>query len=238
MVPPADPSQAAGDEPALAVKVEPYDYLPVDKAAFKGPIPSYRKLVPYEPFHFYLERKLYIHNMAHVTTAFLGKRGGSMYISEAAERIPIQKIVLGCMTESALALNRKYGIAFKELYDHMEDLLYRFQNPYLKDPVFRVARDPMRKLQPSDRLVGAARNCEEQDVVPVYIAFAIALALSEMENIQFDDFIREVCKIEKGEELYRIVWQFYQMICEGKKSLEEMVLEIEKNQALNRREVV
>ena len=43
------------------------------KAAFKGMIPEYKKIIPYEPFHYYLERKLYVHNMAHVTTAFLGQ---------------------------------------------------------------------------------------------------------------------------------------------------------------------
>ena len=80
MVPPADPDLIPEDEHPLAVRVEPYDFLPVDKAAFKGMIPEYKKIIPYEPFHYYLERKLYVHNMAHVTTAFLGQYLNKTYI--------------------------------------------------------------------------------------------------------------------------------------------------------------
>ena len=47
----------------LRVCVEKYAYLPVDKAAFKGEIPMLKGLVPYEPFDYFIKRKLFIHNM-------------------------------------------------------------------------------------------------------------------------------------------------------------------------------
>ena len=176
MVPPADPDLIPEDEHPLAVRVEPYDFLPVDKAAFKGMIPEYKKIIPYEPFHYYLERKLYVHNMAHVTTAFLGQYLNKTYIHEAAHDIYIQSIVRGCMTESCMMLSEKYQVPFSKLNAHINDLLHRFKNSYLRDTVTRVARDPMRKLQPSDRLIGAARSCESLHITPVYLSFAIALA--------------------------------------------------------------
>ena len=223
MVPPADPDLIPEDEHPLAVHVEPYDFLPVDKAAFKGAIPEYSKIVPYEPFHYYLERKLYVHNMAHVTTAFLGQFLNKTYIHEAADDIYIQHIVRGCMTESAIMLSEKYHVPFSDLNAHINDLLHRFRNSYLRDTVARVARDPMRKLQPSDRLVGAARSCEKMNITPVYLSFAIALALSFMKNEDSMELMENVCKIKKNEPLAERITYFYNKIIVEHTPLDEMI---------------
>lgn len=222
MVPPADPKLLSGNEHPLAVRVEPYDYLPVDQDAFKGPIPNYEKIVPYAPFHFYLERKLYVHNMAHVTTAFLGQLLHKTYIHEAANDIYIQTIVRGCMTESCMMLSKKYHIPFSDLNAHINDLLHRFKNPYLSDTVSRVARDPIRKLQPSDRLVGAARSCETLSITPVYLSFAIALALSFMKENSIE-LMEKVCKIKKDEPLAEHIIYFYNKIIDKQISLDQFI---------------
>ena len=39
---------------------------------FKGEIPEITNMVPFEPFDFYIKRKLYVHNMGHATCAYLG----------------------------------------------------------------------------------------------------------------------------------------------------------------------
>lgn len=236
MVPPADGNSDLGHP--LAVRVEPYDFLPVDKTAFKGKIPDYRKIVPYEPFHYYLERKLYIHNMAHVTTAFLGQLKSLTYIDEAANDIYIQKIVQGCMTESAMMLSKKYGIDFYILQEHIDDLLFRFRNPYLKDTVKRVAREPLRKLKPSDRLVGAARSCEEQHITPVYLSFAIALALSFAADGDCTSFLEKTCEILKKEKLFKHIMYFYDKLVTYNNDLSFYIEEIESLQAKIRGEVV
>ena len=69
---PATPASIREKEP-LAVCVEEYFELPVDKASFKGEIPPIRNLVPFTPFDFYIRRKLFMHNMSHAVTAYLGK---------------------------------------------------------------------------------------------------------------------------------------------------------------------
>ena len=222
MVPPADPDLIPEDEHPLAVRVEPYDFLPVDKAAFKGMIPEYKKIIPYEPFHYYLERKLYVHNMAHVTTAFLGQYLNKTYIHEAAHDIYIQSIVRGCMTESCMMLSEKYQVPFSKLNAHMNDLLHRFKNSYLRDTVTRVARDPMRKLQPSDRLIGAARSCETLHITPVYLSFAIALALSFMEGEDALNLMETVCKIKKEEPIAKHIIYFYNKIKNKNISLDQL----------------
>ncbi len=227
MVPPADPASIPADEHPLAVRVEAYDYLPVDKAAFKGEIPAYEKIVPYEPFHYYLERKLYIHNMAHVVVAFLGRRMGATLIDEAAADPSVQKIITGCMTESAATLSEKYQVPYYDLHLHIENLVYRFQNIYLKDTIDRVARDPMRKLQPKDRLVGAARTCEEMGKRPIYLAFAIALALSFFDTDDLVGFLEEVCKIDREEQLSKDVLYFYEVLMDDGVTVYDCLTKIE-----------
>lgn len=231
MVPPADPDSVSEYEHPLAVRAEPYDFLPVDKAAFKGKIPNYQKIIPFEPFHYYLERKLYIHNMAHLTTALLGQREGISYIHEAALNPGIQRIVQGAMTESALMLTRRYSVDYADLQAHMDDLLYRFQNPYLKDTAARVAREPLRKLQPSDRLVGAARSCENSGITPVYLSFAIALCLSFMKDEDPEEILEKTCKIRKTEQLFEHILYFYDKVTNNQLSLNDFVLELTKYQA-------
>lgn len=230
MVPPADPASIPVDEHPLAVRVEAYDFLPVDKAAFKGEIPAYEKIVPYEPFHYYLERKLYIHNMAHVVVAFLGRRMGATLIDEAAADPSVQKIITGCMTESAATLSEKYQVPYYELHLHIENLVHRFQNIYLKDTIDRVARDPMRKLQPKDRLVGAARNCEEMGKRPFYLAFAIALALSFFETNDPVGFLEEVCHIDRKEQLCKDVLYFYDVLMDEDVTVYDCLTKIEEYQ--------
>ncbi|MBM3459313.1 MAG: hypothetical protein FJX77_12380 [Armatimonadetes bacterium] len=57
------------------------------------------------------------------------------------------------------------------------DLDLRLRNPQLPDAIARVGRDPLRKLGPEDRLVGAARLCLAEGVPPDPILVGIAAAL-------------------------------------------------------------
>ena len=70
MVPVPKPS-AEGENP-LKIAVEEYGVLPVDRAAFKGEVPEIKNMVPFAPFHYYIERKLFIHNMGHAVCAYFG----------------------------------------------------------------------------------------------------------------------------------------------------------------------
>ena len=115
--------------------------------------------------------------MAHAVTAFLGKIKGYTYIDESIGDIYIRKLVEGAMIESAMMISKKYHVEFSELKAHIDDLLFRFQNPDLHDTVERVGREPIRKLKPKDRLVGALRGCEQEGILPVYLSFSIAAAL-------------------------------------------------------------
>ena len=162
------------DGEPLRVCVEKYGFLPVDKAAFKGGIPDIPGMVPFAPFDFFVKRKLFIHNMGHATTAYLGGLKGVDYIYEAIDDPDIRIIAENAMLESALALCRRYQVGLPELQLHITDLLERFTNAALRDTCARVGGDPARKLAPADRLIGAATLALDEGVAPTWIAVGAA----------------------------------------------------------------
>ena len=139
------------DGEPLRVCVESYGFLPVDKAAFKGEIPEVAGMVPFEPFDFFVKRKLFIHNMGHATTAYLGGLIGLEYVWQAIDNADIRVIAQNAMTESAIALSRHYNVPLDGILLHITDLLGRFGNKALGDTCARVGGDPARKLANADR---------------------------------------------------------------------------------------
>lgn len=211
------------DGEPLRVCVERYGFLPVDKAAFKGEIPEVEGMVPFEPFDFFVKRKLFIHNMGHAVTAYLGGLKGLEYIFEAIDDPDIRIIAQNAMLESAQALSRRYGMALSDIQLHITDLLGRFFNSALKDTCERVGGDPARKLAPSDRLVGSALLVLEEGFTPVYISVGIAAGLKryldEAGEPQTPEkaagILETVSSLSPDSVLAGLVMDYYRMIISG-----------------------
>jgi mannitol-1-phosphate 5-dehydrogenase len=132
-------------------------------------------LLPFE------QAKLYGHNAAHALLGFLANARGCAFMSDA----PDDLIVLtrkAFLHESGAALIRKYaGIdpLFTEdgFTRYVDDLMQRMLNPWLRDQVARVIRNPERKLGWDDRLIGTARLCLSEGIEPVRFAQGIRAAL-------------------------------------------------------------
>lgn len=161
----------------LRIAVEEYCVLPVDQAAFVGEIPEIPNMVPFTPFHYYIERKLFIHNMGHAVCAYLGQILGHTYIWESIADPFVRLLAQNAMLESAGALSKKYGVDSTPVLQHISDLLRRFTNRALGDTCARVGADIPRKLARLDRLTGAACTVLEQGAFPVYICTGSAAAL-------------------------------------------------------------
>ncbi len=115
------------DGEPMRVCVEKYGFLPVDKAAFKGEIPEIKNMVPYEPFDFYIKRKLYIHNMGHATCAYLGDLLGLEYIYQSIAVPEIRVLVQNAMQESQMALSKHYGVPAVALQEHIASSVPLYQ---------------------------------------------------------------------------------------------------------------
>ncbi len=165
-----------GENP-LKIAVEEYGVLPVDRAAFKGEVPEIANMVPFAPFHYYIERKLFIHNMGHAICAYLGEILGHEYICDSIADPSVRLLVHNAMLESCETLATKYSTPVKPLLNHACDLIRRFGNRALGDTCARVGGDIPRKLAYSDRLTGAARSTVENGSFPVYICTGSAAAL-------------------------------------------------------------
>lgn len=172
---PVVPEEVRATDPLLAI-AEDYPRLPVDRKAFVGELPPVAALAPVDDFPAYVERKLYVHNLGHAVAAYLGYLCGCRYVHEATALPEIRQTVLGAMAETCEALARKYGQDRAELERHRLDLLRRFDNAALGDTVLRVGKDPVRKLRPEDRLVGAALLCLDWDVEPACVVRGLAAA--------------------------------------------------------------
>ena len=206
----------------LRVCVESYGYLPVDKEAFKGEIPEIKNMVPFAPFDFFIKRKLFLHNMGHALTAYLGDLLGIEYLYEAISCDEIYIIVKGAMEESARALSKKYGVPLEDLLLHRTDLLERFTNEALRDTCNRVGREPARKLSPSDRLIGSATLALEMGIVPAYISIGAAAGLFRYMKEEKDltvtarDVLEQVSKLDCDGELGQLILTMYEWMQQGK----------------------
>ncbi len=225
---PVQTDEMKGDNP-LRVCVESFGILPVDKAAFKGEIPAIKNMVPFTPFEFYIERKLFIHNMGHAFTAYLGAIMGVDYIWQAIENPYVELLVQRAMQQSGIALAAKHNVPYIEINDHVLDLLNRFGNRQLGDTVKRVGNDLNRKLNPNDRIVGALNMCVEQGITPNYICLAAAAAMNfshdEVSNKPATEILAEICKIDAESEAGKTILAYDKLIKEGA-TVEELLAEV------------
>ncbi len=216
-------TEAMKDGDPMRVCVESYGYLPVDKAAFKAPIPQVEAMVPFEPFDFYIKRKLYVHNMGHATCAYLGDLLGLEYIYQSIDVADVRIIVQNAMMESAVALSEKYGVPLESILFHIEDLLHRFTNRALQDTCARVGGDPARKLSAQDRLIGSSKLVLENGQVPAYIAVGAAAGLkrflTEKELAQTEEnalnLLVETSGLQKEDVLTELIMDMYRMLLNG-----------------------
>ena len=141
------------NENPLTVTCENFADLIIDRNVFIGNLPNVEGLSLKENLNAYIERKLFTLNTGHAITAYLGAQKNKETIYEAINDSEIKNIVLGAMEESGEVLIKRHGFRSEEHKAYIQKILNRFFNPYLKDSVFRVGREPMRKLSYNDRLI-------------------------------------------------------------------------------------
>lgn len=147
------------EEDMLQVFAEPYNTLILDGKAFRNPIPHIDGLAPKENMKAWVDRKLFIHNLGHATTAYLGYLYDArfVFLYEALAVPQLYNRVRDTMLQASDILLKKYPDEFTPgiLVAHIDDLLSRFRSIHLGDTIFRVGCDLNRKLGVQDRLAGA-----------------------------------------------------------------------------------
>jgi mannitol-1-phosphate 5-dehydrogenase len=177
-----------------AFLVESFNRILISKIRFAGAgdAPPFRRgirvfeekddLLPFE------EAKLYGHNATHALAAYVGAIRGVERIADLSQYPDIFAFLRAAfIQESGEALVRKHAgkdpLFTREGYrEYADDLLVRMVNPFLHDSVERVGRDPQRKLDWDDRLVGTMRVGLHQGVLPSRYAFGTAAALAVLDR--------------------------------------------------------
>lgn len=140
-------------ENPIDVVVENFYEWNVEEKSFVGPAPKIEGMNLTDNLLAYIERKLFTLNTGHAITSYLGQIKGYSTIDESIADPEIYEIVKGAMQQSGEGLVKKFGFDHDAHFAYIEKIIKRFKNPYLKDDVTRVGREPLRKLSANDRLV-------------------------------------------------------------------------------------
>lgn len=112
----------------------------------------------------YIERKLYIINCGHAWAGYLGAVNGYQIMADIFSDEKLVSKTKEAMNESARLLAKKYRFSMLDLQEYIDFAIRRFQTPGVIDTVNRVCRSPIRKLEPTERLVGPAVQCEKNQL--------------------------------------------------------------------------
>ena len=203
----------------LVVNVQDFWELPIDASRVKGDLPPVKGIKLMESFEGFLERKFYTYNAANGTVSYLGYIKGYEKIADAAHDENILEILEGVYEETGRALSAKHRFPLEEQMAFTRTSLKKLQDYTIVDYIERNARDPIRKLGPDDRLVGAALLVLEYGFIPYNLATAIAAALHydnpadpialELQNTRkakgIDHILQNVCKIEPDGKLGTVI---------------------------------
>ncbi|MCQ2969090.1 MAG: mannitol-1-phosphate 5-dehydrogenase [Clostridium sp.] len=140
-------------ENILDVVVENFYEWNVEEKAFKGEIPKIDGMNLADNLMAYIERKLFTLNTGHAITAYFGYLKGYKTVDESIQDEIIHDLVKKAMIESGQGLIAKYNFDKESHLKYIDKIIGRFKNPYLKDDVARVGREPLRKLNENDRLI-------------------------------------------------------------------------------------
>lgn len=200
-----------------AVSVTSYWELPVNKERIKGIPKSFIGVRYQENFGSFLQRKIYTFNTTNATIAYLGALRGIRELRDAANDPEILHVVEQMQKEVNPAIAAEMGVELQEQNEFSQRALAKYQDRSVTDFTERHARDPMRKLGPTDRIIGTIRLAQKHGIVSQGLATALAAAIyyhtenSEDPSAELlkelrqakgaEGVLQEICKIEPTDEI-------------------------------------
>lgn len=173
------PAQAPGE--GIDVTVEPFFEWAIERPPFGDEPPVIPGAHFVDDLTPYIERKLFTVNTGHATTAYFGAQAGIERISDALSDPGIAEKVERALEETSALLVQKHELDPVTQDEYRATILRRFRNPALPDTVWRVGRQPLRKLSRNERFVGPAAEAIERGLAVEGLVAAIGAAL------RFDD---------------------------------------------------
>lgn len=161
----------------LDAAVERYCEWDVERAGWKGEQTEIPGMTYADNLMAYLERKLFTLNSGHAICAYLGNLKGYKTILESIQDPFIGETVYAAIKESGAGLIKEFGFDPAAHYAYVDKIFARYQNPFLEDEVLRVGREPIRKLEPGDRLIKPLTTTASYGLPVDHLIFGAAAAL-------------------------------------------------------------
>ena len=160
----------------LTVQIQDHWTLPLDGEALRTEvsIPGFEKK---KEFGRELTRKLFTYNCVNAMVCYIGHLSGYEWLADAANDPEIAELALQAGRESSAALVAAYGFDAKEQEMWCERALAKYQDKEIKDPIERNARDPVRKLGRTERLLGPIHLCIEHNLPHDTLMIGVVAAL-------------------------------------------------------------
>lgn len=208
------------------VMVERHSEWDVERTGIKGSFNGIPGMAVVDKLDAYLERKLFGFNGPHCVTACLGCVKGHNTIRESINDPEIEKIVTGIMAECSAMLCKRHGFDPAAMAAYSASAVSRFRNPYLVDEVKRVAREPLRKLAPNDRLIRPASLAAEYGLRVDNYAVGIAAAMlydnpEDPQSVQLQTLIAEKGVAAALEEIAGVTGEMAQKVASAYRELKQ-----------------
>src|SRR5215213_7278635 len=188
----------------LALRMQDWWTLPLDKDAFVGPIPEVQGFSPKINFSNELVRKLYTFNGTNGPIAYIGWANGYKIVHESALAYP--EYFKEIQEESAFGLIKEFDLDQKEQREFMALAMNKYTDPTINDQIERNAADTKRKLGKDERLAGPALLCLKHGKTPY--AYAKAIAAAYHYNGSNDEGTKEVQQTIHQEGIEKAVKKF------------------------------
>lgn len=196
---------ASNDAPNELKRIDPlclvseYGELAIQKGNFIFP----KEVSTYDSVELerYWNCKFFLHNTPHACAAFLGKLVNAKYLHQAMQQSAIEKTVVSVMnsTKEAMKINKMADSKFIEFYAKKE--IARFKDKLLYDPISRVGRDPLRKLQKNDRLIQSLKLIDAANQNTCGISATIKAVLYDAQKNYLADAFEELNEMPTEEKL-------------------------------------
>ncbi len=175
------PSLKLQEAEPLSVWVQDFWELPVDKEKYIGPPLNIKGLAFIDNFGSLLTQKMYTNNTSNAIIAYHGAFYGHKILSEAANSPEIAAILDVAYEEINDILITSLGVTDSSQKEFSKRARAKYTDPVIVDTIQRIAMDPIRKLGPTERLIGPAKLAIEHNIIPHVLIDTIVKAIKYID---------------------------------------------------------
>ena len=169
-----------------ALLVETFDQILIEDRTPTGFVRGLNHFVEKSDLEPFATAKFFGHNAIHATLGYLANEAGISFMHDLKKSPELlDHGMRAFIEESGAGIRNRFSENEDPLFSEVgfiayaEDAVNRMINPFLRDPVSRIIRDPARKLGWNDRIIGAMRMSQKADKRPLLLARGAHLALQK-----------------------------------------------------------